>query len=68
MELSRYGRVLHLDWPTEASLNPSLTEIKEFYKDSTELVRINHINRDGSIHSEFYPPIDVWKVGEDDRD
>ena len=24
IQLSRYGRVLHIDWPIEASMNPTL--------------------------------------------
>jgi hypothetical protein len=49
VELSRYGRVLHIDWPLEASLNPTLGEVKEFYRKSTELIRINQIYKDGSV-------------------
>lgn len=60
LELSKYGRVLHIDWPLEASLNPTLNEVKEFYKNSRELVRINKIYKDGTIESEFYPPVHAW--------
>lgn len=49
VELSKYGRVLHIDWPLEASLNPTLSEVKDFYRNSTELVRINQIHKDGTV-------------------
>ena len=65
MELSRFGRVLHIDWPLEASLNPSLSEVKDFFRNSNELVRINQIHKDGSVDSEYYPPVNVWEEGED---
>jgi hypothetical protein len=67
LELSRYGRVLHIDWPLEASLNPTLDEVKEFYKSSSELIRINKFHKDGTIESEFYPPVHTWQPGEDER-
>jgi hypothetical protein len=51
----------------EASLNPTLAEVKEFYKNSTELIRINQIHKDGTVHSEFYPPVSAWEAGEDER-
>lgn len=28
VELSRFGRVMHLDWPIEASMNPTLQDVK----------------------------------------
>jgi hypothetical protein len=49
LEFSKYGRVLHVDWPIEASLNPTIDEVKAFYKNSTELIRINKIHKDGTV-------------------
>ena len=28
VDLSRYGRVMHIDWPLEAYINPTLEEVK----------------------------------------
>jgi hypothetical protein len=55
IDFSRFGRVLHLDWPIEAYLNPNIEEVKEFYKDCKELIKINKYLTDGSIESEYYP-------------
>lgn len=49
LEFSKYGRVLHIDWPIEASLNPNIEEVKQFYQKSTELIKINKIYKDGTV-------------------
>jgi hypothetical protein len=67
LELSKFGRVLHIDWPLEASLNPTLGEVKDFYRNSTELIRINQLHKDGTVESEFYPPVHAWQPDEDER-
>ena len=36
-------------------MNPSVEEIKQFYKNSSELIKINQIHADGTIQSEYYP-------------
>lgn len=55
VDFSRFGRVLHLDWPIEAYMNPTVEEVKEFNKNSKELIKINKYQTDGSIESEYYP-------------
>ena len=67
VELSRYGRVLHLDWPIEVGLNPTVEDVKEFYKNSSELVRINKRFDNGTVESEYYPKLDLWRE-EDERE
>lgn len=66
--MSRFGRVMHIDWPIEATLNPSVEEIKKVYKNSSELVRINKIHPNGTIDSEYYPNVEIWRVDEDERE
>jgi hypothetical protein len=41
VNFSRFGRVLHIDWPIEAYMNPIVEDVKEFYKNSRELIKIN---------------------------
>ena len=67
VEMSRFGRVMHLDWPIEASMNPNLSEVKEHFKDGRELVKINSIYPDGRVESEYYPDFRVWR-GDDERE
>ena len=54
---------MHIDWPIEAVVNPYLEEVKELYKNSQELVRINKKYRNGKVESEYYPDIKVWNNG-----
>lgn len=68
VELSRFGRVLHVDWPIEAFMNPTIEDVKQFYKDSNELIKINKYQLDGSIESQYYPSLEVWKSNEDERE
>lgn len=57
-ELSKYGRVTHLDYPTFISRNPSLEQVREKYKNSEQLVKINHHRKDGSVDHEYYPSLE----------
>lgn len=57
VELSKYGRILHLDYPTFVTRNVSLEEAKNKYKKEGTLVKINLHRKDGSINSEYYPTI-----------
>ena len=60
VDLSRFGRVLHIDWPIEAYMNPTVEDVKEFYKNTRELIIINKYETDGSIESEYYPNLEIW--------
>ena len=60
VDLSRFGRVLHIDWPIEAYMNPTVEDVKEFYKNARELIIINKYETDGSIESEYYPNLEIW--------
>ena len=67
VELSRFGRVMHLDWPIEVSLNPSVQEVKDYFINSKELVKINKWYPDGTVDSEYFPDKKTWKNDEDER-
>ena len=67
MDMARFGKIMHIDWPIEASMNPTLEEVKEFYKDKSELIKINKIYTDGRRESEYYPDVKIWKEDDDER-
>ncbi len=58
LELSQYGRIAYFDYPTFISRNPSLEQVREKYKHSDHLIKINHHRKDGSVNSEFYPSLE----------
>lgn len=68
VEMSKHGRVMHVDWPVEVWMNPTLEEVKQHYRNSSELVKINQIYSDGTIESEYYPALKAWEDWEDERD
>lgn len=52
---------MHLDLPMEIYREQSVEEIKKLYEKETEPVRINFHKKDGTIESEYYPPMDAPK-------
>jgi hypothetical protein len=68
IEMSKHGRVMHVEWPVEVWMNPTLEEVKQHYKNSSELVKINQIYSDGTIESEYFPALKAWENWEDERD
>ena len=49
-------------------MNPSIEDVKDFYKNSRDLVKINRYFPDGRVESEYYPEVKVWKGNEDERE
>ena len=66
VELSKYGRVMHIDWPQEGFLNPSLEDVKNYYEKSNDLIKINQYHKDGTVESEYFPRLSAWDQREDD--
>lgn len=60
VELSKYGRVLHIDWPQEGFLSPSLEDVKNYYQKSNDLIKINQYHKDGTVESEYFPRLSAW--------
>jgi hypothetical protein len=49
-------------------MNPTVEEIKSFYKNSRDLIKINKHFPDERVESEYFPDVRTWKADEDERE
>lgn len=59
VQMSKFGKVMHLNLPIEIYREQSLSEIKELYKNEPSQVTLNYYKKDGTIESELYPPVEI---------
>lgn len=57
IELSKYGKIMHINVPMEIYREQSLAEVKKLYKNNPTQVTLNNYLPNGTIESELYPPI-----------
>lgn len=58
VQLSKYGKIMHINVPMQIYKEQSLSEVKALFKNNPTQITLNNYLPNGTIESQLYPPIE----------